>query len=135
MSENSYFSPPDTVGKRTDDAKIARPAADALPSREPRRVSWESTPDLRSNCPICGHPYRRGEEVVMLASLAIGGAPPSVSSGSPVFLGHHGCVLPRLLTLLASFQPANRFEHAALDLSGGEADSPPHQQQRPGTPR
>jgi hypothetical protein len=36
-------------------------------------------------------------------------------------LGHHGCVLPRLLTLLADFQPEARFVRAVRGLSCGES--------------
>lgn len=123
MSENSYFSPP-TLGDRTANANRAQAVAGTPDSREPRCRNWEDTPDLRSDCPICGYPYTRGDEVVMLDSLVLGDVPPLAVSGSPVFLGHHRCVLPRLLTLLASFQPANRFDQATHDLLEREAEIP-----------
>src|SRR5438034_142873 len=113
MSNNSYFSPRDIRETGTDGAGIKQPTTRPHHSAESRGPNWEPTPDLRSNCPICGRPYQLGDEVVVLASQTFGAAAVRESTpaaGSPVFLGHHDCVLPRLLTLLASFQPANRFE-------------------------
>lgn len=84
-------------------------------------------PDLRSHCPICGNAYRPGEGVLALvgrsfARSVVPSSPPAGShdSDSQVILGHRGCVLPRLLTLLAGFQPEARFVTAANDGSAGE---------------
>jgi hypothetical protein len=93
-----------------------------------------ATPDLRRNCPICGNPYRPGEGVLALACLSFGtSAVPSVRTvaaydpSGQVILGHHGCVLPRLLTLLADFQPEARFVTALSVCAAAAAFSPePH---------
>jgi hypothetical protein len=75
--------------------------------------------DLRHACPVCGKPYQPGEPVLALASFCLGPSDeprPAVNQSleqSNAFpLGHHECVLPRLLTLLASFQPGRRFVEA-----------------------
>ena len=130
MSRNSYFSTGDDV--RADGAKSAWPRdrgvsapSDRHPSSQP-----EPTPDLHSHCPVCGKAYQTGEEMVMLASTVFwAGAVPAEAGRDTegnAFLGHRACVLPRLLTLLASFQPANRFERASRDFAaGGGPDQPP----------
>lgn len=74
--------------------------------------------DLRRDCPVCGQPYQSGDNIVALNCLAFAPSTessPAVSldSDRKVILGHHGCVLPRLLTLLAGFQPEIRFVKAA----------------------
>jgi len=78
-------------------------------------------PDLRNNCPVCGSPYVSGERVVALACGPFASsdvtplpAPPGDGTGA-ITLGHQGCVLPRLLTLLAGFQPESRFEAASTE--------------------
>jgi len=78
--------------------------------------------DLRRACPVCGKPYQDDEPILALASFCFG---PSEASRTAVNqdgeqsqafpLGHHECVLPRLLTLLASFQPGRRFVDAVND--------------------
>jgi hypothetical protein len=89
----------------------------------------KTTLDLRSNCPVCGHPYQPGEAVLALASLsfAISAVPSSslADGGDPsskTILGHHECVLSRLLTLLASFRPEVRFVKASEDFSASESE-------------
>ncbi|SRR5579884_1824798 len=91
----------------------------------------KGTPELGSNYPVCGHPYRPGDAVLALVGLsfarsAVPSSPAAVScdTGSQVVLGHHGCVLPRLLTLLASFQPEARFVTASNEDPTGERFSP-----------
>ncbi len=95
----------------------------------------ELRPDLCRNCPICGRPYRPGENVLALTCLpfAIGmvPAPPTAEgdAGGNVVIGHHGCVLPRLLTLLACFRPDDRFVRAMREGAAGDPvlpDSPEH---------
>jgi hypothetical protein len=94
----------------------------------------EVTLDLRSHCPVCGQLYQPGERVLTLACLSF--APPAVpcapatANGDPTsqfLLGHHTCVLPRLLTLLAGFQPELRFVRAANGFSAGESVPAPAQ--------
>jgi hypothetical protein len=87
--------------------------------------------DIRRNCSICCMPYLPGDEVLALDSLSYATTAMPCSPGSSSFepsskmiLGHHGCVLPRLLTLLASFQPEVRFVKAIKDLSGEDSRSP-----------
>ena len=102
--------------------------AGALLAEEIRRsTNHEVTTDLRSNCPICGNPYQDGDRVLALAaiSFALNALPFSPEAGdsdpsSKIILGHQGCVLPRLLTLLASFQPEGRFVKASKVLTAGE---------------
>lgn len=84
----------------------------------------KATPDLHRQRPICGNPYQPGEGVLALACLSIATnvAPTSpaadgCTSNSKIILGHCGCVLPRLLTLLASFQPELRFAKASTEFS------------------
>jgi hypothetical protein len=92
-----------------------------------RSVKPEVRPDLHSQCPICGNPYQPGDRVLALAcqSFTTGPAPSSppaacdASSKTP--LGHRECVLPRLLTLLAGFQPEVRFVNASKDLPAAES--------------
>jgi hypothetical protein len=105
-------------------------------STEMRRSSnRETTPDLRRHCPVCGKPYQSGECVLALAclSLASSAVPsePATAGGDPsgsVILGHRLCVLPRLLTLLAGFQPELRFVRASNGFSAAESAFPegPH---------
>jgi hypothetical protein len=112
----------------------ARPRSDGttlMESRELRgSIKRGVTPDLRSHCPVCGNAYQPGEGVLALACLSFAtGAVPAAPAGGcdPIgnqFLGHHGCVLPRLLTLLAGFQPEPRFVKAATALSARESGSP-----------
>ena len=45
--------------------------------------------DLIAFCQVCGRPYLRGEAFLVLPGLA-----------SNIVLGHPGCVIPRLLTLI-----------------------------------
>jgi hypothetical protein len=112
-------------------AARAKPDGAALPSVEKirRTVSGGASPDLRRNCPVCGNPYRPGEGVLALSCLSLSINPVlslPVGSGcdltGKIILGHNGCVLPRLLTLLAGFQPEARFENAAANLFGGESE-------------
>jgi hypothetical protein len=91
-----------------------------------RSMNREVTPDLRSHCTICGNPYQPGEGVLALACLsfaasAVPSSPASASCDprSQMILGHNECVLPRLLTLLAGFQPEVRFVKASIDLAAG----------------
>ncbi len=86
------------------------------------------TQDLHSNCPICGHSYEPGEEVLALACLTFATrAVPSPSAAAAcdpsrkMILGHQACVLPRILTLLAGFQPEARFVRASNDFSAIES--------------
>lgn len=73
--------------------------------------------DLRRDCPICGQRYRSDDKVLALACFPFAvDAASSVAgcnSDKKVLLGHHACILPRLLTLLAGFQPEERFVKAA----------------------
>jgi hypothetical protein len=91
-----------------------------------RSMNQKVTPDLGRECPVCGNPYRAGEEVLALARVSFGdgATPPAATAaggdpGSAILLGHHGCVLPRLLTLLAGFQPEVRFVRAAEAFPAG----------------
>jgi hypothetical protein len=90
-----------------------------------RPVSRTPVLDLRSQCPVCGNPYQPGEGVLTLASLSFvtGAVSPSAAGWDPsdqVLLGHRRCVLPRLLTLLAGFQPERRFALASEPCAAGE---------------
>jgi hypothetical protein len=95
-----------------------------------RSINREVTTDLHSHCPICGNPYQPGEGVLALACLSFAAAMPSSPAaagcdpGRNMILGHHACVLPRLLTLLAGFQPEARFVKASRDVSAGESAFP-----------
>lgn len=87
-----------------------------------RSTKREVSADLHSQCPICGHSYQSGEEVVALAChsyvKSVVASLPTTSgcdTSNNIVLGHRGCVLPRLLTLLASFQPALRFATASRE--------------------
>jgi hypothetical protein len=108
-------------------------AAPALLAGENRRdVNSREVLDLRHNCPVCGKPYQPGEAVLALASLCLGPgegqrtAAPGGDQSSELILGHHGCVLPRLLTLVASFEPGRRFVDAVNDLRAGMPGLPEH---------
>lgn len=79
--------------------------------------------DLRNRCPVCGHPYRAGENVLALDCLAFAAGR---DSGRKILLGHDWCVLPRLLTLLADFQPQARFKGASGDCSIQGSAFPEH---------
>jgi hypothetical protein len=95
-----------------------------------RLVDREAIPDLRSHCPVCGHPYQSGEGVLALSGLAFvsddviavpaGGG----DASQTILLGHHSCVLPRLLTLLTAFRPEVRFIKASKDFSTSPAVLP-----------
>ncbi len=100
----------------------------------PRALKRESTLDLRSRCPICGKAYQDGDEALALAqlSLAINTEPATLTAvgcdpSRKIILGHYGCVLPRLLTLLAGFQPELRFVEAANQLSACQSVLPERQ--------
>ncbi len=103
-----------------------------------RSINREGAPDLRSHCPVCGHPYQPGEGVLALACLSFA---PSVVPSSPVgagydpgskmILGHHTCVQPRLLTLVAGFQPEGRFVRAARDFAAAESVVAEHHHDEP----
>lgn len=83
-----------------------------------RAVNRMPVLDLSSHCPVCGGPYQPGEEVLTLGCLSFGEA--SGDPGEQVPLGHHRCVLPRLLTLLAGFQPEPRFTLASEPRSAAD---------------
>ncbi len=106
-------------------AADARRAGDRTtpPSSETARrpIPGRVMPDLSNNCPVCGIPYVSGERVAALVSVPFASsdvaplpAPPGDGTDT-IALGHQGCVLPRLLTLLAGFQPESRFETAATE--------------------
>jgi hypothetical protein len=76
-------------------------------------------------------PYLLGDEVLALEHLSFATTPLPYSPetdicepSSKIILGHHGCVLPRLLTLLASFQPEARFVKASKDYSAEDCQFP-----------
>lgn len=123
MSQKSSVSVGTDV--RAGDGKAGRSRERAARPRSDPHASGQRdpTPDLHSHCPICGNAYQTGEEMVLLASAVFcAGTDPVVAGGDTggnAFLGHRACVLPRLLTLLASFQPANRFERASQDFAAG----------------
>jgi len=50
---------------------------------------------------------------------------------SQVILGHHGCVLPRLLTLLAAFLPEARFVTPSDENPAGERFPPEYYREAP----
>jgi hypothetical protein len=96
-----------------------------------RSADRNVTPDLRNNCPVCGNPYQPGEGVLALGCLPFAtSAGPSTPAASErdqccnIILGHHHCVLPRLLTLIASFGPAARFVTAFQDLCASDSSFP-----------
>jgi hypothetical protein len=124
-------NPKNSLGSRPN------PASAPLMYSEERRVPivGPATPKLRSNCPICGKTYQTGEGVVALASIVFSSSalpsqptPGSDERGGMIPLGHHACVLPRLLTLLAGFQPEVRFVEALRDFAMVESELPerPH---------
>jgi hypothetical protein len=93
-----------------------------------RSLKPEVRPDLNTQCPICGCPYQPGERVLALACLSFAegpgpSSPPAAAcdASSKTVLGHRQCVLPRLLTLLASFGPAARFVTALKGLPAAES--------------
>jgi hypothetical protein len=101
-----------------------------------RSVSRKAAPDLSSHCPVCGGPYQPGERVLTLActSFAAGALPPSAADhdpDDPIILGHRGCVLPRLLTLLTCFRPASRFALVSEACSVGEPGFPERHHDEP----
>ena len=102
-----------------------------------RAAGLKAAPDLRSHCPVCGGPYQPGESVLTLGcpSFPPGAAPSPAAAGrdpgGQVILGHHRCVLPRILTLLAGFQPALRFALAPEVCPGGEPVFPESQIDEP----
>ncbi len=107
---------------RASDARRAGDRA-TLPSSEAAHlpIPGRVMPDLRKNSPVCGSPYVSGERVVALACFPFASsdvaplpAPPGDGTDA-ITLGHQGCVLPRLLTLLAGFQPESRFETASTE--------------------
>lgn len=116
--------------KRSADVR-PKPGGATLPPAEKvrRSLNGEAPPDLRKNCPVCGQPYRPGEAVLALSSVSLATSPvssvpqaPDCDSTDKIILGHHGCVLPRLLTLLAGFQPEARFETASANLFAGASE-------------
>ena|SRR5438270_13296369 len=113
-----------------NDAPFRIPAS-MLPEQTRRTGDGGATPDLRSHCPVCGKPYQPGEGVLALACLDFvtdAGSPAPAATGrdpgSRTLLGHPRCVLPRLLTLLACFQPEGRFVTAFRDVSARESPFP-----------
>jgi hypothetical protein len=123
-------------------APDARPKPEAItsvaPEERPRSIAWEVAQDLHSHCPVCGNPYQPRESVLALdcvsfAASAVPASPaaPGSDRSSKVILGHRGCVLPRLLTLVASFGPAVRFANAMNDFSAGESLSPERRHDEP----
>jgi hypothetical protein len=113
-------------------SRDARPQSEGtipmLPGEMRQPVNRDVTPDLCSHCPVCGKPYQAGEPVLALACLSFAPSAvpcsPATANGDPsskIILGHHECVLPRLLTLLAGFQPELRFVRASNDFSAGES--------------
>ena len=119
MTKNSYLL-------SSSLAEPGRPPVRTVPPRadNAHRGSHDKlTPDLHSHCPICGHAYQAGEETILLISAAFAPGASSLRGErglrGDAHLGHRECVLPRLLTLLASFQPATRFELASRELSAG----------------
>jgi hypothetical protein len=125
--------------KRSPDARPKPEGTAPRLSEEMRRsIKREVTPDLHRHCPICGTPYQPGEGVLALACLSFAAStvPSSPAAGdcdpsSKLILGHRGCVLPRLLTLLASFQPEHRFVKASRDFSAGESAFPERHHDEP----
>jgi hypothetical protein len=117
---------------RAAEARLKSEAATPLLAEEVRRsTSREKTPDLISNCPVCGNPYQQDDVVLALTclSLAASAGPASLAAtrcepSNKITLGHQGCVLPRLLTLLAGFQPELRFVKASKELSPVSVPSP-----------
>src|SRR6478672_8639323 len=107
--------------KRSPNARPEPEGATLLfPERVRRSIAGAKTPDLRRNCPVCGNAYRPGEGVLALTCLPFAASafpclstPLECDLTNKIVLGHHECVLPRLLTLLASFGPEARFETAS----------------------
>jgi hypothetical protein len=94
--------------------------------------------DLRKKCPVCGVPYQHGDGVLALACISFAtGTVPSIRAArssehsSQTILGHSRCVLPRILTLLAGFQPEGRFVTAFKDFSTDEPVFPEHYHDEP----
>jgi hypothetical protein len=111
--------------------------APVVPERLRRSLNSE-VPDLRTDCPVCGSPYRRDDNVLALASLSFGTSavsPSAAAAGggqsSQMILGHHRCVLPRLLTLLAGFQAEGRFVKASMEFSDRETAAPERHHDEP----
>jgi hypothetical protein len=107
-----------------------RIAASKLSEQTRRTADGGATLDLRSHCPVCGNPYQPGEGVLALACLSFAtdaGSPAPAATGhdpgSRALLGHPRCVLPRLLTLLACFQPEGRFVTAFKNFSACDTGS------------
>ena len=97
--------------------RVTPPSSETARRPKPGR----EMPDLHNNCPVCGGPYESGERVVALTCVSFANsdvaplpAPPGDGTDA-ITLGHQGCVLPRLLTLLAGFQPESRFEAASTE--------------------
>ncbi len=95
--------------------------------RARRSITGAKAPDLRRNCPVCGNAYQPGEGVLALACLPFAACdlpclstPAECDLTDKIVLGHRECVLPRLLTLLASFRPEARFETASTDFFASE---------------
>jgi len=64
-------------------------------------------------CPVCGNIYQPGENVVALTSLVVlttaaGVAPGGHEQCSTTILGHHDCVVPRLVSLLVRVHRESR---------------------------
>lgn len=143
------FEPPRTVeslldlkdrgSNRSPDTRPQSEAATRMLSKEMRRsANRKVAPDLRSNCPVCGNPYQPGEEVLALAclSFATSAVPSSPAAAgcdpsTKITLGHYGCVLPRLLTLIAGFQPEGRFVLASRDFTAAETVFPERYHDQP----
>jgi hypothetical protein len=99
-----------------------------FPEQVRRSTTREMTPDLRRNCPVCGNAYQPGEGVLALACLPFAASafpclstPRECDLTDKIVLGHHECVLPRLLTLLAGFRPEARFVTASTDFFASES--------------
>lgn len=84
-----------------------------------RPINPDGPLDLRRDCPVCGQSYESGEMVLTLSCYAFAADTASSvarrESDKKIPLGHHACILPRLLTLLAGFQPEIRFVKAASE--------------------
>lgn len=83
-----------------------------------RPISRMPVLDLSSHCPVCGGSYQADERVLTLGCLSFGAA--DEDPGEQIPLGHRRCVLPRLLTLLAGFQPEPRFTLASEPRSAAD---------------
>jgi hypothetical protein len=117
---------PDSAGSRFDSEGLF------MPSEEMRQFTDRDVPldlNLAGICPVCGKFYQPGDSVVALASPSVRASAVAFAAADDdqdhkIILGHHDCVVPRLMTLLVRSHLEDRFAGAEADASVGDSVFP-----------